>query len=566
MKPTERRLLREIPALRSHLLTNAVLAVLAAALVIGQASLLTGVLADGFGGVLPMPLLLAQILALAGIVALRALLGWGCTALAQRAAAAVKANLRGRVLARTQRLGPVRLAGERHGELTTLVTRGLNALDPYFTGYLPKMVGSMITPLAVIGWLALVDWASALIIVVTLPLIPVFGALVGAHTKHRTARQWGLLSRLGGHFLDVVAGLPTLRAFGRAHAQADVVHEMADAHRGATMRTLRVAFLSSLVLELVATLSVALVAVPVGLRLMAGEVDLHTALLVLFLAPEAYLPLRAAGAAFHESAEGIAVAERTFAVLDSEEDEPRGSARPAEVTDVRLERVSVRYPARDSAVLSEVDLHVGEGERVALVGPSGAGKSTLLSLLLGFVPAESGRVLVGGTDLSEVDIESWRSRLAWVPQRPHLFAASVADNIRLGRPDASMEEVREAARAAGAEEFIDGLPRGFDTLLGERGTGVSTGQRQRIAIARAFVRDAPLLLLDEPTAHLDPHSESVVAEASARLMAGRTAIVIAHRPALLHHVDRIVRVSGGRVREFTGHEPAGGPVLLDSRS
>ncbi|MEU2712150.1 thiol reductant ABC exporter subunit CydD [Streptomyces sp. NPDC007205] len=559
MKPVERRLMREVPALRRHLTYSTVLALLGAGLVVGQAALLAGVLADGFAGHAVRE---APLAALAAVMALRALLTWVRGALAQRAAADAKATLRDRITGRLRHTGPLRLTTRRHGETATLLTRGLDALDPYVVGYLPTMTATAVVPLVVVAWLWWTDWTSALIIVVTLPLIPVFGALVGMHTAQRTARQWRLLARLGGHFLDVVAGLPTLRAFGREGHQTRVVGEMADAHRRATMRTLRVAFLSSLVLETVATLSVALVAVPVGLRLLGGELDLRTALTVLFLAPEAYLPLRAAGAAFHDSAEGIAVAERVFAILDGENGEDGGDggdggettteraagrapAPDGRTAQLRLDEVTVHYPDRPAPALRNVSLTVRPGEHVALVGPSGAGKSTLLSLLLGFTAPGSGRVTADGTDLADLDPDAWHTQVAWVPQRPHLFAVSVADNIRLGRPDAGDAEVRAAARAASADRFIEELPDGYDTVLGEHGAGLSAGQRQRIALARAFLKDAPVLLLDEPTAHLDPESEAAVTRATVELMRGRTAVVVAHRTSLLPHADRIITVRAG---------------------
>ncbi|MFJ6614041.1 thiol reductant ABC exporter subunit CydD [Streptomyces sp. NPDC091289] len=547
MKPVERRLMRELPVLRRHMTYSTALSLLGAGLIVAQAVLLATVLADGFAG---RPFRVAPVVALAAVMALRALLAWARGALAQLAAADAKRTLRDRITERLRHTGPQRLADRRHGETITLLTRGLDALDPYVVGYLPTKAAVAVVPLAVVGWLLWTDWSSALIIVVTLPLIPVFGALVGMHTARRTARQWRLLATLGGHFLDVVAGLPTLRAFGRERHQTRVVGEMADAHRRATMRTLRVAFLSSLVLETVATLSVALVAVPVGLRLLAGGTDLRTALIVLFLAPEAYLPLRAAGAAFHDSAEGITVAERVFAILDEEETRPaRSGARipapDARAAHLRLDRVTVQYADRAAPALRELSLSVRPGEHVALVGPSGAGKSTLLSLLLGFVRPDAGRVTVDGADLADLDPDGWHAQVAWVPQRPHLFAASVAENIRLGRPDASDAEVRRAARAASADLFVEELPLGYDTLLGEHGAGLSAGQRQRIALARAFLKDAPVLLLDEPTAHLDSGSEAAVTRATVRLMRGRTSIVVAHRTGLLPHADRIVTVRAG---------------------
>ncbi|PXX58676.1 ATP-binding cassette subfamily C protein CydD [Nocardia tenerifensis] len=527
--------------MRRHLGVTGLAALATGVAVILQADLLARVLTGGSTAVF---------LALGAVVVARAALVWGQMILARRGATEIKTDLRARLLGHIARSGPLRLGRERQGELTTLVTRGLDALDPYFTGYLPKYVATAVIPVLVLTRLAFADWVSAAIIAVTLPLIPIFGALVGLHTRQRTEQQWALMSRLGGHFLDVVTGLPTLRAFGRARHQIGVVRRISDAHRRATMRTLRVAFLSSLVLEWVATLSVALVAVPIGLRLMGGGVELATALLVLFLAPEAYLPLRALGTAFHDSTEGIAVAERVFADLDTPEADPTSGRAVPDTRRVGLvlDRVIVRYPSRDRPALAGVSLRVRPGERVGLVGPSGAGKSTLLSVLLGFTRPESGKVLVGDEDLAELSMDAWRERIAWIPQRPHLFAASVADNIRLGRPAASHTQVRAAAYAAAADEFITALPDGYDTVLGERGAGLSAGQRQRIAIARAFLRDAPILLLDEPTAHLDPESESAVVAASARLMVGRTALIVAHRPALLEHVDRVITVEDGRVR------------------
>ncbi|ALG08550.1 thiol reductant ABC exporter subunit CydD [Kibdelosporangium phytohabitans] len=541
MKATQRRLTREVPAIRRHMVVTGLLTTATATCVVLQASLLARVLSGA---------VVSLMFGLAGVVVARAVLAWAQQVLAQRAAATVKAELRGRVLDHVRHLGPLQAGRERHGELATTVTRGLDALDPYFTGYLPKTVGAAVVPPLVIACLAVTDWVSAVVVVVTLPLIPVFGALVGLHTRKRTERQWALLSRLGGHFLDVVAGLPTLRAFGRARHEIGVVRRMSDDHRRATMRTLRVAFLSSLVLEWVATLSVALVAVPVGLRLLSGSVDLETALTVLLLAPEAYLPLRAAGSAFHDSAEGVAVADQVFAALDDVAPPRRtgtGAVPDVRTSDLVFDRVTVRYPDRDVPAVTGVSMEVRAGECVGLIGPSGAGKSTLLAVLLGFVEPESGRVLVGGHDLADLPVDAWREQVAWVPQKPHLFAVSVADNIRLGRPCAPIEDVVAAARAASADEFVTRLTDGYDTILGENGTGLSMGQRQRIAIARAFLRDAPILLLDEATAHLDPASEAAVAAASARLMAGRTTLVIAHRPALLDHVDRVVEVHSGRV-------------------
>ncbi|MCW2881451.1 MAG: transporter, transrane region, type 1 [Sphaerisporangium sp.] len=538
------RLARAERTVRRHLLVCVMAAVLGGLLVLAQAELLSGVLSGGLTTMALLPL--------AAVVVARALSGLLQGVAAGRTATALKSVLRHRLLSRLRDLGPARLTGHRSGELVTLAGRGLDALDPYITGYLPAVAVAGVVPVAVLVRLFAADLGTAVIVLVTLPLIPVFGALVGWQTKVVTERQWRALSRLGGHFLDVVRGLPTLRAFGRARYQATVIQQVADAHRSATMRTLRVAFLSSLVLELVASLSLALVAVPVGLRLLSGSLDLRTALLVLLLAPEAYIPLRAVGTKFHAAMEGVAAADQTFAVLEGssgEEPASRGdlAALPAGVPEIRLENVTVRYPGRTDPALEGVSLVVSPGELVALVGESGAGKSTLLHLLLGFVTPSEGRVLVGGVDLAGLDHDVWRRRLAFVPQRPHLFATSVADNIRLGS-SASPEEVRTAAAAAGAAEFVEALPEGYATVVGERGADLSAGQRQRVALARAFCRPgAEMLLLDEPTARLDGRSEAAIVEATRTLAAGRTAVIVAHRPAMIELADRVIRVESGKI-------------------
>lgn len=534
-------------AVRRHLALCVAAAVLSGLLVLVQAEVLAGVLSGRFAT--------SALALLALVVAVRAALGLVQGVAAGHTSTGVKSALRHRLLSRLRELGPARSASRRSGELVTLTGRGLDALDPYLSGYLPAAAVAAVVPIAVLVRLFVADLASAVIVLVTLPLIPIFGALVGMHTKAVTERQWRALSRLGGHFLDVIRGLPTLRAFGRARYQAEVIRKVADAHRSATMRTLRVAFLSSLVLELAASLSLALVAVPVGLRLLSGSLELPTALLVLLLAPEAYLPLRNMGNKFHAAMEGVAAADETFAVLDGKtvpgkETAPGGNAVPdgpaGRAPEIRLENVTVRYPGRSEAALEDVSLVISPGERVALVGESGAGKSTLLHLLLGFITPVAGRVLIDGVEL--VADTAWRERLAFVPQRPHLFATSVADNIRLGSPGATIDEVRAAARAAHADEFVTGLPDGYETVLGERGANLSAGQRQRVALARAFCRpSADLLLLDEPTARLDGRSEGVIVTATRHLAGGRTAVIVAHRPAMIDLADRVIRITDGRV-------------------
>ncbi|MFI9641989.1 thiol reductant ABC exporter subunit CydD [Micromonospora sp. NPDC051925] len=574
-RPFDPRLLRRVPAARRDLAVLAVLGGLTALLVVAQATALATVLATGIHGRLDTVALAGFVVA----VGARALVSWGQGTVAARAAAIVKATLRADLLTAVGRHGPGWVAGQRAGQLATLTGRGLDALDAYFTGYLPQLVLSVTVPAAVLARLVFADWSSALIIVLTIPLIPVFGALLGWQAQAATERQWRRLSMLGGHFLDMVAGLPTLRAFGRARAQTEVVRRMADGHRVATMKTLRIAFLSALVLELVATLSVALVAVPVGIRLLDGGITLATALLVLLLTPEAYLPLRAAGSRFHASMEGLTALDEALTVSAAPAGVPAagvpavgvpaGSATvgstgaasagtraptPSGAGEIRFSHVTVEYER--TTALRDVTLTVRPGERIAVVGPSGAGKSTLLGLLLGFVTPTAGRVTVAGVDLADVDLDDWRRQIAWVPQRAHLFAATLADNIRLGTPDTPDAALAGAVTDAALDEVVTALPDGLGTLLGERGHGLSSGQRQRVALARAFLRDAPLVLLDEPTARLDTASETIVLDATRRLVAGRTALLVAHRPALLADADRVLHVAAGRVTELTP-TPAG---------
>ncbi|MEV7414347.1 thiol reductant ABC exporter subunit CydD [Streptomyces sp. NPDC089919] len=543
MKPIDPRLLRYARATRRFLAAVVALGLLGAGLVVGQAMLIAEIVVGSFQEGRGTAELRTPLVLLAAVALGRGLVSWLTELAAHRASAAVKSELRGRLLERASGLGPGWLGGQRTGSLVALATRGVDALDDYFARYLPQLGLAVVVPVAVLARIVTEDWVSAAIIVVTLPLIPVFMMLIGWATQARMDRQWTLLSRLSGHFLDVVAGLPTLKVFGRAKAQAESIRAITADYRRATLKTLRIAFLSSFALELLATLSVALVAVTIGMRLVHGDLDLYTGLVILILAPEAYLPLRQVGAQYHAAAEGLAAAEQIFAVLEAGTGTAPGTAPvPDAAVELRVEEVAVRYPGRAEQALAPLSLTVRPGETVALTGPSGVGKSTLLQVLLGFVPPEQGRVLAGGVDLAEARPADWHARIAWVPQRPHLFAGSIAENVRLARPGATGPEVAQALRDAGAWEFVSALPRGADTLLGEGGLGLSAGQRQRLALARAFLADRPVLLLDEPTAALDGETEAGIVEAVRRLAVGRTVLMVVHRPALLAVADRVVRL------------------------
>jgi ATP-binding cassette subfamily C protein CydD/ATP-binding cassette subfamily C protein CydCD len=532
VRPLDPRLLRYARTTRVYLAFTVALGMLLAVLVVAQASLLahgiTAVFLDGAGVAELTPTLLW----LAVVISGRAAVAWAQEAVSTRAAAGVKSELRRRLLAHLAALGP----STGTGAYATLVTRGLDALDAYFARYLPQLVLAALVPAIVLTRLLPADLVATATIALTLPLIPVFMALVGLHTEAANRRQFRLLSRLSHHYLDVVAGLPTLKAFGRARAQAGAIRRISGEQRRLTMRTLRTAFLSSLVLELLATLSVALVAVGIGLRLVSGNLDLATALLVLILAPEAYLPLRQVGANYHASAEGLAAAEQVFAVLETPVP-PRGEHPPVTGT-IEFSDVVVTYPDRAAPAL-RLTSAVAPGEVVALTGPSGCGKSTALAVLLGFVTPGSGTVTVAGRPLSTLDPDAWRRRIAWVPQRPQLFADTVRGNVTLGA-DTTDEAVHRALADAGAASFVAALPQGLDTRLSDDGGGLSAGQRQRIALARAFLRNAPIVLLDEPTANLDAVTAAGVMTAIRRLARGRTVVIAAHRPELVALADRVV--------------------------
>jgi ATP-binding cassette subfamily C protein CydD len=554
MRAFDARLLRHARPARFYLGATVCLGLGTTGLVLAQASLLARALAGasrGFG----IGALRGTLAALAAVLVARALAGWGGEASALRAAAVIKSQLRRRLVARALELGPAWLTGQQAGQITTLATKGLDALDPYFARYLPQLLLSLLVPLAVLVKVTVADWLSGLVIAGTLPLIPLFGVLIGLHTKARTQRQWRVLAALGGHFLDLVDGLPTLKVFGRAKAQADSIRKVTEEHRTATMAALRVAFLSALVLELAAALATALVAVEVGLRLLAGHIGYETALLVLLLTPEAYLPLRAMGAQFHASAEGTAAADEVMDILSkpgpvaSRSRSPRRAARAAPLDlsteAVVLANVSLRYPDQDAPALCDLSMVINPGAHIAITGPSGAGKSSLLALLLRFADPTRGTITVGRQDLPDIPLAGWRRQLAWLPQRPYLFAGTVADNIALGDPDATPQAITQAARRAGAEAFVSALPHGFATRLGERALALSAGQRQRIALARAFLRDAPLVLLDEPTAHLDPATASEIMVTIETLMADRTVLLVTHgaHPSL----SSAVRLDRGRL-------------------
>ena len=536
-----------------------VLGVAAAVLLVAQAALLARLIAGVVDGGEGLAGLRRPLVALGAVVVARALVAAGFEISGRRAAGRVMRELRAGLGEHVLRARPTGLRDRRAGELVTAAVQGVDALEAYFARFLPQTVLAVAVPLLLVAWVLPRDLAAGIVLLVTVPLIPVFMVLIGLAARARTERRWQTLSHLGAHFVDVVRGLETLRAHDRDREQAATLARAGEAYRRETMATLRVAFLSALVLELFAMLGTALVAATVGIQLAEGHLDLRTGLAVLILAPELYQPIRQLGAQFHAGADGLAAAEQILAVLAEPPAvrapaQPRSAPSPA-AADLVLDRVTVSYPGRGRPVLDSLSLRLAPGEHVALIGASGAGKSTLAALLLRLLDPDAGAVRCDDVDLRDVDPAAWRSRLAWVPQRPTIFAATLADNIRLGAPDAPAEAVRAAIASAALDPVVASLPDGVDTRIGEGGRRLSAGEAQRVALARAFLRDAPLLVLDEPTAHLDTENARTVAAAIERLAAGRTALLIVHDPELAAGADRALELDRGRLHDVSATGP-----------
>ncbi len=556
----DRRVMRESGAARTQLRLASVLGVAMAVVVVAQAALLAHVIASSAEHHTALARLQGPIVALVVVVVLRALLSGAFETSGRIGATRVMSELRGRLATQLLVRSPVRRAEDRTGELAAAAVQGVDALEAYFAGYLPQLVLATVVPVAILVWIVPLDLAAAVVLAVTIPILIVFMILVGTGAKARARARWRALSLLSGHFLDVVRGLVTLRAHRRETAQAETIERVSERYRAETMGTLRVAFLSALVLELCAMVGTALVAATIGVQLDGGHLGLQAGLTVLILCPELYGPLRGVGQQFHASADGLAAAERIFAVLDAPPalaDVPgaRSTAPDPATGGLRLEAIDFTYPDRAEPVLTALDLELAPGRTTALVGPSGAGKSTVAALALRLADPAAGRVSCDGVDLREVDLDAWRAQVAWVPQRTRLFSGTIAENIALAEPGAARHRVLAAARSAGLDELLRQLPDGLQTRIGEGGRGLSAGQGQRIGLARAFLRDAPFVVLDEPTAHLDSATAAAVGATIIALAEGRTTLLITHDAALTERADRVVALDEGHA--VTGDAPTG---------
>lgn len=496
-----------------------------------------------------------------GIIVLRAAAQWLSEISAHEAAARLQFSLRQRLLSQIVSLGPVYTQGERAGELITTVVEGIESLEEYIAKYLPQLLQAVGIPLLILVFVFPRDWESGLILLLTGPLIPVFMILIGKLAEKKSLQQFQSLSWMSAHFLDVLQGLTTLKVFGRAKDQTRVIERVSESFRKTTLSVLRIAFLSALVLEFLATLSTALVAVAIGLRLVYGTLSFSSGLFLLLLAPEFYTPLRTLGLNFHAGLSGANAAERIFEILNlpvrSEVEDDEDNLKIGSDFLISIQDVSLTYQLGETQALDGISLLIRSGEKIALVGPSGAGKTSLVQLLLRFTEPTAGGLYLNGRLLQTVSLEKWRNKIAYVPQNPFLFAGSIAENIRFGRPGATTEEVRHAAQKAFADQFIRELPDGYQTQLGEGGARLSGGQAQRIAIARAILKDASLLILDEATSGLDPESERYVQQAWQQLIQSqqdKTVIIIAHRLNTVRQAERILVMDQGQIVEQGKHE------------
>ncbi len=499
------------------------------------------------------------LLSMLGVFSLRAILSWAAEIIAFKAAAEIKRNLRQTLHQHILSLGPIATDGERSGELINTLIDGVEALEGYYARYLPTMSLVVLIPLSILIFVFPIDWISGLVLLVTAPLIPFFMILIGKGTERLNKKQWREMARMSAHFLDMIQGLSTLKIFNASQREIETIRRISTEYRQSTMSVLRVAFLSSLVLEFLASVSIAIVAVLVGFRLLYGEIDFFYGFFALLLAPEFYLPLRNMGTHYHARLEAIGAAEKMLDILAKPipahalANNDKSLIATNKPINIQFDQVSYAYDNRGIA-LQPLKLSIPAGSRTALVGKSGAGKTTIIRLLAGFISPTSGEIKINDHNLNQLKLEDWRKHIAWVPQNPYLFHGSIRENIALGMPEASEEKIRTAAKLAHIDQYIQNLPEAYNTLIGERGQGLSGGQIQRIALARAFLKDAPIILLDEATANLDAESEQLIQQSLDQLGQNKTLIMIAHRLKTVEKADQILVMDKGQVTQTGTHK------------
>jgi ATP-binding cassette, subfamily C, bacterial CydD len=567
----DKRLFTYIQHMRLYIIALGGLSVLAAILIVLQAHFITTIINGVFLAKQALPQVMTLFLLLLLMISVRASLFWFNEILANKTATRAKNTLRNRLFKHLLALGPIFVKGERSGELVNTVTDGVETLDAYFSQVLPQICATAIIPATILVVVFANDLLSGIVLLVTLPILPIFMILIGKQAEAATQKRWQQLGQMSAHFLDVLQGATVLRLFGRNQQQKETIRRISDRYGDTTLQVLRIAFLSSLVMEMGATISTAIIAVEIGLRLLYGQMPFSSAFFILLLTPEYYQPLRALGPQFHASMSSAAGAKRIFDILDTPADNRREGAcplpsRPSQPIDSQTQPTieqslafhDVHYTYHDPEgqvhpALQGVSFAIQAGQKVALVGPSGSGKTTVANLLLRFIEPQQGSITADGVAIETFTAQDWRKLVAWQPQNPYLFNTTVAENIRMGRADATMDEVIAAARNANIHDFIQTLPQGYDTPIGERGARFSGGQAQRLSLARAFLKDAPLLILDEATSTLDIETEAHVLAALNTLIQGRMVLIIAHRLNTIRAADQILVLKEGNILDSGTH-------------
>ena len=470
--------------------------------------------------------------------------------LAHKIARKIQYHLQEKLLKQIIYLGPTYLASQQSGQLLNLVTEGIGNLENYFSKYLPHLAVTLMIPLIILIVIFKLDFISGMLLLITVPLMPLFMILIGKMSGKASSKQWQVLRFLSGHFLDMIQGLATLKLFGRSKEQSEIVEKISNEFKDVTLGVLKIAFLSALVLELIATMGIALVAVSLGLRLLDGGISFADAFLILLLMPEFYLPFRQLGASFHAGMNAMAASDSIYKTLLLQNDEIKGSekAELSAFNEIVFKDVNYIYSDNREA-LNNCNFVIKAGEKVALVGSSGSGKSTILNLLLGLIKPTKGEIFIDSNSLNDFSLQSWSNNIICIGQAPHVFARSIMDNIKIAKKNADTNEVKAAAILAKANSFIEKLPDGYDTIVGEGGLSLSGGQIRRIALARAFLSEARIILLDEPMEGLDIENELAISEALLELSKERTIIVVAHKLTTTINFDKVVLLNQGRVVE-----------------